>query len=125
MRKFITTLSILCLTAAASFAQTTTIDNHTDCDIEVWVLCYDPGCKFISETPYTVPAHGTIVVPDCPPPNTTSYFVRWLNSVQCGGTAQVGGRCNPPNAVLPDFCHCTPDGAADVTWTPGQLVITP
>ena len=117
-------MSVLAICAAVSFAQTNAT-NQTNCDVEVWVLCYDANCNYQSETMYVVPAGATVQIPDCPPPSITEFFVRWENAACRGAGTQVGGSCNPLSGTFGDFCNCTVNGFATVNWSPGVLDILP
>lgn len=117
MKKLLLAAAMLLTANIAAQAQTT-VDNQTNCNIEVTQICLNAACIPLSTTMYSVPANMAFTIPTpCPAGTITIYQVCW-DEPGCIGTCVTVEGSNMPgcaggiyNAPLPPCIPCSPGGA--------------
>lgn len=129
---FLFALSVLLLGFAnRTAAQTTyTIDNQTNCDIEIRVDCYNNNCQLISSVGWDIAANHIGMLDDCVGSAHDIFTVNWIdpNCQVAPVTVEDMSLCGgfPSTDMLQTNCpNCTNGGPATVTISGTTLTITP
>jgi|SRR5690606_36263185 len=124
-------VTLLGIYTSATAQTTYTLDNQTNCDIEIWVECRN-NCRVIGGLGWDVAANHTIMLDDCVGSTSNIFTVNWVDpNCQVAPIFIENGACLnlPSTDFLQVACGgCTTGGAgstATVTVVGNTLTITP